>query len=50
MGTYSLRSIELATTPDVDTYDDDATVLEESAGQYLKAIEGEPKSFQDQTG
>jgi len=45
MGTYSLRSIELATNPDVDTYDDYATVLEESAIRYLKKIEGERESF-----
>lgn len=39
MGTYSLRSIELATNPDVETYDDYAIVLEESAIRYLKKIE-----------
>jgi len=49
MGTYPLRSIELTTNPDVDTYDDYVTALEESAIQYLKAIEGESETFQDRT-
>jgi len=42
MGTYSLCSIELATNPDVETYDDYAATLEESACQYLNAVGGAP--------
>ncbi|MFC5367239.1 McrC family protein [Salinirubrum litoreum] len=49
MGTYPLRSIELATNPDVDTYDDYVTALEESARQYLNAIEGASESVHDRT-
>lgn len=49
MGTYALRSIEFTTNPDVDTYDDYVTALEESAIQYLNAIEGESETFQDRT-